>query len=361
MIKQGNGILMGTVVAALTTCIVACNLKSDMNETTSSATTSSQEIGVGVISAAAVPAIATGPTRVTINFYGTVTHLLRGSKMRAVMLRGDHLAGLQVSTKDITESDLKNVFGSASVSCIGPSDGPLRCTALLDLTALRFASKGTPIAQPSTIMAEDSFNDFVPHLETVTGSKKGSGGHGKFKDVVADALTDDVPKANSIITSWIALPGGELSATPYNWTGKFDNDHETTAERYFAREIILTSTIDTPTLEVRKGANWVTLPIQSSGSLELKIFNAPVSGSAIEHFDLHYDLAKIPLNRNKAERPEITLVRKEHGPALAPNIVKSFGDAVRQHHKGGEGWRNDIGTVALRAAEVPGCSNSQWP
>jgi hypothetical protein len=290
-------------------------------------------------------AIATGPTEVRIGFFGTICQILRGNTTRAVLMRKEHNALLTVPVSEVTKADLITIWGPASVNCLGNW-----CTVPLDGWAVRFASNGVAIHQPTVITAKQSFEDFVPHLQRVTGSSIGPTPHHKFDEVLDEALTADPPIAASRISAWVELPTGSFSASPYTYIAKFDPDYEGVGERRFGREILLTTTVDTPTLQVSNtNGIWHDLQIHGSSGLEIRIDNDPKSGS--QHFHLHYDLAKKELAANKTERPDIV-----YPPSPDPNL-QPFLNRLNQPAHGKDTERAALALLA----DLPGCSNSQWP
>jgi hypothetical protein len=297
------------------------------------------------------------PTHVTVRFFGSISHiLLGGSENRAVLLRQAHKAVLRVFTSDVTEASLKKIWPAADVDC--SIDG--MCTVPLENTALQLASDGTAIAsaKPTT---EESFMRFVPGVTKVTGTTD------RLKP---DALVKTAPeKTNALIAAWMDLPGGALTALPYDWTAIFEPDTEGRTERRFGKEIVLDTTIALPSLKVdRGGGNWQTLPFEASGgTIELSVLNGPVAevddppktGMVVDHFRLHYDL----IDGATGTRPVVRLRQKEAPTAgdaatQARFVALLSGAPFSDHNR-----RSELGdfVATLFAAEVPGCSNSQWP
>jgi hypothetical protein len=300
-------------------------------------------------------------TPVSLEFFGTIAHLLGPNNKRAVFMRSQHLATMTVR-KGITEAHLKKAWAANEVVCRHGQG----CTVPLTDISIQFASQGTVFGQPSMVTTGSSFDDTVPHLAGITGNS----GHGKFNAVKQEVHTPDPPATGNRISSWVELPAGEFSATINKWTGRFDPDHENKRERTFGEDITLTAAIDTPTLVVRKGGNKWELPVDVGG-LVLRFVNAPVDNPPRPHFHLFYDLSSGPLT-DAEERPRIRPIRYQNAPALSTSLSKLIFEVLDQNMEHGMSMTDsekkrisatprELELINMLVVEVPGCSNSQWP
>ena len=212
------------------------------------------------------------PTDVHITFSGIVTHVLDvAHPARAVMVRGDghmlHRATLCLCASQIEWSDL-------ALTC--DTDGS--CAIPLDTMRVRFAG---PAGRP-TYETGGTFDRFVPHLRSVTGG--------------AMSALREVPAAT------FDLPNGRYSAMPFDERAVFAPDLENRGVRRFAREVFLSSRVVNPELQLFDGSTWKSIRFREDAELiELRFTNEPLHDGA-GHFQLHYDLASVPL----ATRPTPT-------------------------------------------------------
>lgn len=353
-----------------------CRKETAVTETGTSATGqgSTQAAATDSVSTTAV-ATTTAGTDVTLEFFGTIAHLMPpGQYNRSVFMRKKHDATMTV-LKGITEAELKKVWAANEVSC---SSG--KCTVPLTGMSVQFASKGTVIPQPTSITSDKTFEEAVPHLAKITGSSMGPT-HKKFSKVRSDAETPDPPApGNNLISAWVELPEGKFFAEPNIWTARFEPDHEGTNERLFGEYITLTSTIDTPTLVVRKGASKFVIPVDAGG-LRLDFRNEPITKvedmkNKKHHFHLFYALSSMPLSTGD-QRPRIRPIRMKFAPAIKPSVLQLIydvldadvdadmeemeGTARVKSKKHIDATEREIALARMVIVEVPGCSNSQWP
>jgi hypothetical protein len=348
--------LLFIVLAASLVSPAACR-----KEDTGTATSETGAPGRSTTSATAPSSVrsetATQAPTVSIEFFGLITHILGGKTRRAVLVRNDHhTPSMHIPANRITEEDLKEIWPN------GECDKQW-CTAPLDGWAVRFASEGSPIAQPASVTPEGSFRETVPHLAKVTGSETGPT-HKKFKTVHSDVTSPKPPKPRARIFAWVELPPGSLSATEYPWTAKFDPDYEHKGPRRFGREIHFKSFITQPTVEVANGSTageWIPVPLRGSGELTLKICNTTTMylsnpEASVADFAHHFELAGVAITESEY-RPRIKLVKEDSGGNTSPSFcpihaISRSGAAPDSRH---------TLTSAAKLMEVPGCSNSQWP
>jgi hypothetical protein len=289
----------------------------------------------------------------TIKFGGLIAQIFHAKekKNRAVLVRdSEHVASLYIPASRTSKTELEKIWtGANEVDC--DADW---CKVPLDGWAVQFASNGTVVAQPSSVAQDTTFKHLVPNLHAVSGSSK-------FKEVKKDVISDDppAPATNTLISSWVALPDGSMSATAYPATAKFDPDHEPKGQRQFAKYICLNSTIPTPTVQVSKvKGKWETVPIAGSGPLELGIFNSSTatdhtSTAGSEHFAEFYKLASGALT-SPNERPRIGPLT--NASANADNCIPKLDNKAISKR-----MQTITGDVHFTLVEVPGCSNSTWP
>ena len=216
------------------------------------------------------------PAEVHITFSGIVTHVLDPAHpARAVMVRGEghmlHRATLYLRASEIEWSDI-------ALSC--DTDGS--CAIPLGTMRVRFAgTTGRPTSDTG-----GTFDRFVPHLRAVTGG-------------AMTGVRDDVPAAT------FDLPNGRYSATPHEERAIFAPDLEGRGARRLAREVFLSSRVVNPELQLFDGTTWKSIRFRDDEELiELRFTNDPVHDGH-GHFQLHYDLATVPLET----RPSLTPAR----------------------------------------------------
>lgn len=246
-------------------------------------------------------------TAVHITFSGVICHVFDARHApRAVAMRGMgtmlHHATLHMAQESIASSDV-----------------PLRCDngdCVLELadTAVRFVGSGGR----ARYGAGDSFDTIVPHLRAVT--------NGEMSALRGEAF-DAVPSPNGVISAVMELPGGRMSAAPFDTKARYEPDFENRGDRLFPREVALDGVVSSPVLLVRRAGDKAWRSIAFKDDITLRMVNEPAAGMAgMDHELLFYDLAARPL-------------------ATKPLIV-SRGAAAGQMH------------AAFVNAD---CSNSQWP
>ncbi len=234
---------------------------------------------------------------VHITFSGLICHVFdAGHAPRSVTMRGTdampHRATLHLQQAEIESSEVQ-------LACDGNE-----CTLDLTNTGLRFASAGRP-----TFSRGGSFDTIAPHLRAVTNGEM---------DALRDDVFDDVPSPSSPISASFLLPAGRLSAVAYDQTARYDPDFEGRGNRPFAREVMLDGHVPIGQLLVRRAGDAAWRRITFTDDIDLRVVNEPMLNPMLEHADLYYDLARIPMTT----RPMIVLAAQAgHSPtALSVDV-----------------------------------------
>src|ERR1043165_8389736 len=148
------------------------------------------------------PAVRRG-AEVHIRFSGVICHVFDGQHApRAVAMRGGgtmlHHAVLHLAQSSVASSEV-------AMAC---DNGD--CVLELADTAVRFLGSG----RPST---DASFDTVVPHLRAVTNGEM---------SVLRGEVFDAVPSPASEISAVMELPGGRMSATPFDTKARYEPDFE---------------------------------------------------------------------------------------------------------------------------------------
>jgi hypothetical protein len=242
---------------------------------------------------------------VHITFSGLICHVFdAGHAPRSVTMRGTdampHRATLYLQEAAIESSEVP-------LTCDGTE-----CTLDLMNTGLRFAGGG---GSP-TFSRGGSFDTIAPHLRAITNGEM---------DALREDVFDDVPSPSSPISASFVLPAGRLSAVAYGQTAHYEPDFEGRGNRPFAREVMLDGHMPSGVLLVRRAGDAAWRRITFTDDVDLRVVNEPMMNPMLEHANLYYDLARIPLTTR-------------------PVIVAASRDS------------------RFRAEDAdPGCSNSHYP
>jgi hypothetical protein len=219
---------------------------------------------------------------VHITFSGLICHVFDvGHAPRSVTMRGTdampHRATLHMQQAAIASSEVP-------LACDGNE-----CTLDLTNTGLGFARAGSP-----TYSRGGSFDTIAPHLRAVTNGEM---------DALRDDVFDDVPSPSSPVSASFLLPAGRLTAVAYEQTAHYDPDFENRGNRPFAREVMLDGHVPIGQLLVRRAGDAAWRRITFTDDIDLRVVNEPMMNPMLEHANLYYDLARIPLTT----RPTIVL------------------------------------------------------
>jgi len=219
---------------------------------------------------------------VHLTFSGLICHVfVAGHAPRSVTMRGTdampHQATLYLQQASVESSEVP-------LTCDGTE-----CTLDLTNTGLRFARAGSP-----SFSRGGSFDTICPHLRAITNGEM---------DALREDVFDDVPSPSSPISASFLLPAGRLSAVAYDQMARYDPDFEGRGSRPFARDVILDGHVPLGQLLVRRAGDTAWSRITFTGDIDLHIVNKPTLNPMLEHANLYYDLARIPLTT----RPTIVL------------------------------------------------------
>ncbi len=230
---------------------------------------------------------------VHITFSGLICHVFdAGHAPRSVTMRGTdampHRATLYLQKAAIESSEVP-------LTCDGTE-----CTLDLTNTGLRFARGGSP-----SFSRGGSFDSITPHLRAVTNGEM---------DALREDVFDDVPSPSSPISASFLLPAGRLSAVAYDQTARYDPDFEGRGNRPFSREVMLDGHVLLGVLLVRRAGDAAWRRITFTDDIDLRVVNESMLNPMLEHADLYYNLARIPLTT----RPRIVSVRQasDHEEAM---------------------------------------------
>ncbi|HXH38720.1 MAG TPA: hypothetical protein VNN08_08840 [Thermoanaerobaculia bacterium] len=232
---------------------------------------------------------------VHITFSGLICHVFEaGHAPRSVAVRGTnampHKAMLYLQEAAIESSEIPLTCDRGE------------CTLDLTNTGLRFARAGSPSFTPGR-----SFDTITPHLRAVTNGEMAA---------LREDVFEDVPLPGSLISASFLLPAGTLSAVAYDQLARYEPDFEGRGNRPFAREVMLDGHVPVGQLLVRRYGDDAWRRITFTDNIELRVVNEPELNPMLQHADLYYDLARIPLST----RPTIVLpAQRDHVVALGPD------------------------------------------
>jgi hypothetical protein len=231
-------------------------------------------VALGCLALLGASPASRGGADVHITFSGLICHVFDGGHApRSVTMRGTdampHRATLYMQKAAIESSEVP-------LTCDGTE-----CTLDLTNTGLRFARGGR-----ATFSRGGSFDTIAPHLRAITNGEM---------DALREDVFDDVPSPSSPISASFLLPAGSLSAVAYDQKAHYEPDFEGRGNRPFAREVMLDGHVQSAVLLVRRAGDSAWRRITFTDDIDLRVVNEPMMNPMLEHANLYYDLARIPL------------------------------------------------------------------
>jgi len=287
----------------------------------------------------------TADSPITVMFFGTIVQVLQDTKTpRAIVINSvshPHTSLMMIAEADFEKSP-EPYFSCKDGLCI---------VEIKEQTVLRLLNGTAPLKPNTTATDPGLYKSLVPSLKTIAPGLTG---------LHADANADMPPKG-SVVRAYFDLPSLDLSASPYWRTACYvypDGTQE--GPKQFGREIIVRAAAATPVLQITDGTvsppDVKTFPLKLGEKVEIAVGNVPANdGTSPVHFAAHFDLAE----GDKTKIPTID-------PDCKGSVIETA--AMTENRVQAASFESLLGRtgqfgvqLGMRLAEVPGCSNTQWP